>query len=106
MIKVTQAAMEKLKALMIEHPEDPFVRVKVRDLEEDKLTFSITLEDQIQPEDEVQDIQGMKVAVEGQSATRMDGITIDYQDAEGFKFKHPDPPEHQDPFKLDLLNMN
>ena len=106
MIKVTSSAVEKLKALVLEHPEDPIVRVKVRDLEESKLTFSITLEDQIQPEDQVQDIQGLQVAVEGQSATRMDGMTIDYQDAEGFKFKHPEPPEHQDPFKLDLLNMN
>lgn len=106
MIKITSSAVEKLQALIMEHPEDPIVRVKVRDRDETKLTFSITLEDRAQPDDEIQEIQGLMVAVERQSAPRMDGITIDYQEPEGFKFKHPDPHEDQSPIKFDFFNMN
>ncbi|UCE64348.1 MAG: hypothetical protein JSU59_04190 [Nitrospirota bacterium] len=106
MIKVTQSAVEKLRALISEHPEDPIVRVQVRDQDEHTLTFRITLEDKTQPDDEVQDIQGLTLAVEGTSAARMDGLTIDYQESEGFKFRHPDPHDHDSPIKLDFFNMN
>ena len=106
MIKMTQSAVEKLQALILEHPEDPIVRIKVRDKDEDQLTFSITLEHETQPDDDVQEIHGLTVGVEGQSAARMDGITIDYQEAEGFKFRHPETHEQQDPLKLDFFNMN
>lgn len=106
MIKVTQSAVEKLHALILEHPEDPIVRVQVRDRDEDTLAFSITLEDKTQPDDEVQDIQGLTLAVEGPSAARMDGMTIDYQESEGFKFRHPDPHDPDSPIKLDFFNMN
>ena len=41
---MTQPAVEKLHALILEHPEDPIVRIKVRDKDESQLTFSITLE--------------------------------------------------------------
>lgn len=106
MIRVTQSAVEKLKALIVEHPEDPIVRVKVRDLKEGKIRFQITLEEEAQPEDEVQVIQGLMVAIEGHSAPRLGGITIDYQESDGFKFTHPDPGEQQNPLKLDFFNMN
>ena len=106
MIKVTKSAIEKLQALIMEHPEDPIVRVKVWDQDDTKLSFSITLEDRTEPDDEVQDIQGLTVAVDGKSAPRMDGITIDYLESEGFKVRHPDPQEHQNLIKLDFFNMN
>lgn len=106
MIKVTKSAVEKLRALITEHPEDPIVRVQVRDQDENTLTFNITLEDKTQPDDEVQDIQGLTLAVGGESASRMDGMTIDYQESEGFKFRHPGPHDHQSPIKLDFFNMN
>ena len=106
MVKVTKSAVEKLRTLISEHPEDPIVRVQVRDRDEHSLTFRITLEDKTQPGDEVQDIQGLTLAVEGTSSARMDGMTIDYQDSEGFKFRHPDPHDHESPIKLDFFNMN
>lgn len=102
MIKVTQSAVEKFRALIREHPEDPIVRVGVWDRNENSLTFRITLEDHTQPDDEIQDIQGLTLAVEGAGAARMDGMTIDYQESEGFKFRHPDPREGG----LDVFNMN
>ena len=103
MLKVTSSAIRKLKALLVEHPEDLIVRVKVEDLDDHRIGFRITLEDSSQPDDMVQHIDGLTVAVEGQSVSRMDGITLDYQEPGGFKFHHPDP---QAEFKLDLFNLN
>lgn len=106
MIKITQSAVEKLRALIVEHPEDPIVRVQVRDRDENTLSFKITLENKTYPDDEIQDIQGLTLAVEGTSAVRMDGMTIDYQDSEGFKFRHPDPHDPESPTNFDFFKLN
>ncbi len=103
MIFLTEQAVTKLKVLILEHPEDPFVRLKVRDLDETRLSYNITLEDKVQPDDEVQEVQGLTVAVEGQSASRMQGITLDYQEPKGFTFIHP---EQEGESKLDVFNLN
>lgn len=103
MIKVTRSAVEHLKALVLAHPEDPVVRVQVKDLDEHRLAFNITLEDKVQPDDVVQTIEGLTLAVAASSAARMDGITMDYQVPAGFKFHHAEP---QEDFRLDLVNLN
>jgi Fe-S cluster assembly iron-binding protein IscA len=102
-MKITRSAVEHLKALVLAHPEDPIVRVQVTDLDDHRLTFSITLEDKVQPDDEAQTIDGLTVAVAGTSAARLDGITMDYREPGGFKFHHAGS---QDEFRLDLINLN
>ncbi len=67
------------------------------------MSFNITLEDKVQPDDEVQEVKGLTVAVEGRSAPRMQGITLDYQESDGFKFIHP---EQEEDTKFDVLNWN
>lgn len=57
MIHITPPAVEKLKALIEEHPEDPIVRLAVRDRDDKVLIFSITLEDAVTQEDSVLDIE-------------------------------------------------
>ena len=103
MIKITRSAMEHLKAQVLAHPEDPIVRIQVKDLDDHRLTFNITLEDKVQPDDAVQTIHGLTVAVASGSITRLDGITMDYQEPGGFKFHHAEP---QEDFRLDLINLN
>ena len=103
MIRVTQSAIVHLKALVLKHPEDPIVRVQVKDLDDHRLTFNITLEDKVQPDDEAQTIDGLTIAMAGASTARLDGITMDYQEPGGFKFHHAEP---QDDFRLDLINLN
>ena len=103
MMKLTRSAVEHLKAQVLAHHEDPIVRVQVKDLDEHRLAFNLTLEDKVQPDDAVQTIDGLTVAVAGSSAARLDGITMDYQEPGGFKFHHADP---QDDFRLDLINLN
>ena len=52
MVTVTWSAVQKLKALIVEHPDDPVVRLTLRDVDETRLAFSITLESAPRPDDE------------------------------------------------------
>jgi Fe-S cluster assembly iron-binding protein IscA len=102
-VKLTRSAVEHLQALVREHPEDPIVRVQVKDVDEQRLAFSITLEHQVQSDDKAQTVDGLTVAIPFASAVRMEGITMDYQEPDGFKFHHAD---HQNDLRLDLINLN
>lgn len=102
-MKLTRPALERLKALLVGHPEDPIVRVQVKDVDDRRLAFSITLEDRVQPEDQVQMIDGLTVALPTASAARMDGVTIDYQDPGGFAFHHTDS---QDELRSDRITVD
>jgi|SRR5215510_1034051 len=88
MITITLAAIAQLKAIQLHHPEDPIVRISVRDLDDSRLSFSITLEANTQPDDDVQHIDGVTVVMDRRSATRMEGVTVDYTEAAGFRFLH------------------
>jgi len=88
MIAVTIAAIAKLKAIQVHHPEDPVVRISVRDLDDSRLSFNITLEANTLPDDDVQQVDGLTIAVDRRSVPRMEGVTVDYTEAEGFRFLH------------------
>lgn len=103
MVIVTPAAVARLKALIVEHPDDPVVRLAIKDLDEERLVFSITLEAAAQPDDEVQTCDGLTVAVAATSAPRMDRVTLDYATSGGFTFRHPAPPDRD---ALHEINMN
>ena len=88
MIAVTIAAIAKLKAIQIHHPEDPIVRISVRDVDDSRLSFSITLESNTEPDDVIQQVDGLTLAMDRLSATRMEGVTVDYTETDGFRFLH------------------
>jgi Fe-S cluster assembly iron-binding protein IscA len=88
MITVTLAAIAQLKAIQVHHPEDPIVRISVRDLDDSRLSFSITLEANIELDDDVQHIDSLTIVVDRRSAARMEGVTVDYTEADGFRFLH------------------
>ena len=88
MIAITVAAIAKLKALQADHPEDSVIRISVRDLDDSRLSFSITLEANTQPDDDVQSVDGLTIAIDRRSAPRMEGVTLDYTEAGGFRFLH------------------
>jgi len=88
MIAVTIAAIAKLKAIQVHHPDDPVVRISVRDLDDSRLSFSITLEANTLPDDDAQQVDGLTIAVDRRSMPRMEGVTVDYTEAEGFRFLH------------------
>jgi len=88
MIAVTIAAIAKLKAIQIHHPEDPIVRISVRDVDDSRLSFSITLESNTEPDDVIQQVDDLTIAMDRLSATRMEGVTVDYTETDGFRFQH------------------
>jgi len=108
MIKITQKAIDQLRHVMLEHPDDPIVRVTICDLSDTQLQYNITLEDATQEGDNVQDIQGVIFAVESQSVQRMDGVTVDFDPGKGFMFLHPDTDHNheEEPFDFSSLNLN
>ncbi len=88
MMNLTWTAIERLRKLIEEHPEDPVVRITLRDVDAQRLSLSITLEPSAQEEDEVQHIEGLTVALERGSVHRTNGMTVDYRDGR-FNFVHP-----------------
>ncbi len=88
MIALTLAAIAQLKAIQVHHPQDPVVRISVHDLDDSRLSFSITLEATPRPDDDVRQIDGLTIAVDRRSAPRMEGVTMDYSEATGFRFLH------------------
>ena len=88
MIAVTAAAIAKLKAIQVNHPADPVVRISVRDLDDSRLSFNITLEANTHPDDDLQQVDGLTIAVDRRSAPRIQGVTVDYTEADGFRFIH------------------
>jgi iron-sulfur cluster assembly protein len=104
LIAATVAAIEKLKAIQVHHPEDPVVRISVRDLGDSRLSFSITLEANTQPDDDVQQLDGLTIAVDRRSAPRMEGVTIDYTEADGFRFLHDGEGSSMPRFTIPTLN--
>lgn len=104
MIAVTIAAIAKLKAIQVHHPDDPVVRITVRDLDEARLCFSITLESETKQDDTVQEIDGLTIAVDRASAPRVEGVTVDYTEADGFRFHHDDESRSLPLFTIPKLN--
>ncbi len=102
MIHITKPAVVKLHSLIEEHPEDPIVRLAIRDRDDTTLLFSITLEDSVTQDDSVYDIEGLTIAIDESCAQRMDGVTVDYDEQNGFRFRHPEPPN---PSKLHLIPL-
>jgi Fe-S cluster assembly iron-binding protein IscA len=88
MIALTLAAIAQLKAIQVHHPQDPVVRISVHNLDDSRLSFSITLEANPQPDDNVRQIDGLTIAIDRRSAPRMEGVTMDYSEATGFRFLH------------------
>lgn len=93
MLNLTWTAIERLRKLIEEHPEDPVVRITLRDLDDQRLSMAITLEPAAQEEDEVQHIEGLTIALERRSVHRTNGMTVDYRESQGFSFVHPPPNE-------------
>jgi Fe-S cluster assembly iron-binding protein IscA len=98
MIHVTPSAAAKLQALLLEHPDEAIVRVALKDLDDQRLVFSLTLEAEPLPEDAVYEAEGVTIVVAADSIPRIEGITLDYDPRQGFCFRHP---THQDPISPD-----
>ncbi len=104
MISLTIAAIARLKAIQLHHPEDPIVRISVRDLDDSRLSFSITLESNAESSDTVQQIDGLTIAMDRRSAARMEGVLVDYSESKGFRFLHDGEGHNLSALTIPTLN--
>ena len=93
MIQITPAAHQKHSRLIAEHPAEPFIRLTVKNRDDGRLLFKFVLVAAPEEEDEVQDYNGLRAAIEAKSARRMDGVTLDHIEPDGVKFHHPGPED-------------
>jgi Fe-S cluster assembly iron-binding protein IscA len=82
--------------LLKENPDEKCVRVRIMDLGEARRVFHITLEEKLQPEDQVQENGELTIGIPENDADLMDGATLDYSEMEGFKVQHLNSEENGD----------
>src|SRR5262245_35071728 len=104
MIAVTVAAIEKLKSIQVIHPAVPVGLISVRYVDDSRLRFSIALVATTQSDDDVQQVDGLTIAVDRLSAPRMDGVTVDYSESDGFRFLHGGEGAGMPPLTIPTLN--
>jgi Fe-S cluster assembly iron-binding protein IscA len=102
MVFITPSAVQQLQGLLAEHPEEHVVRLVVADLDHERIALSIALEDGTQEDDEVEEVEGLTIAIARNSVARLEGVTLDYSASDGFRLKHPSPPARE----LRVISLN
>jgi iron-sulfur cluster assembly protein len=93
MLSLTPAAIAKVKSILAERGEEGGLRVAVGGGGCSGLQYQMTLEKEASAEDEVLDMEGLKVFVDSQSRLYLASAQIDYvesPDGSGFRFDNPD----------------
>lgn len=93
MITISELAVEKLEE-MLAAEENPqlFLRVGVKEGGCSGFSYGMGFDDEQNEDDTVLDIQGMKVAVDAESAKYLRGLVIDYKETAmsgGFTIDNP-----------------
>jgi len=102
MVFITPAAGKRLEGLLADHPDERVVRLFVTDLDHERIALSITLENTAQEDDEMEDVQGLTIAIARNSVARLNGVTLDYSASDGFILQHPSPQARE----LRVISLN
>ncbi len=99
MIQLTENAAEKIKNLLSENsvPQQGGLRVFVKEGCCSGYSYGMALEETSSPEDNIAECHGVRVIVDPQSLSLLDGAQIDYkQEAhqEGFRISNPNATSH------------
>lgn len=92
MLTLTQTAMDKVKAIMSERGEEGGLRIAVVGGGCSGFQYQMSLDMQASPDDQVIELDGLKVFVDKRSMLYLNGAKIDYVDGlsgAGFKFDNP-----------------
>lgn len=94
MLQLTTAASSKVRDFMKEHGSegDTGLRVAVLPGGCSGFQYGLNIEDEPESDDEVLDIEGVRVFVDPFSAQYLDGVEIDYVSSfmgQGFSFRNP-----------------
>ena len=81
-LALTEAAAEKAKSLLASSPEDhTALRVAVKNGGCSGMRYELVFDGDLRDDDDELEFHGLKVWVDPESATFLDGITIDFSDA-------------------------
>jgi iron-sulfur cluster assembly protein len=92
MLTLTQTAMDKVKTIMSERGEEGGLRIAVIGGGCSGFQYQMSLDMQASADDQVIELDGLKVFVDKRSMLYLNGTKIDYVDGlsgAGFKFDNP-----------------
>ena len=93
MITVSDSAAAKVKSLLEEEGNmELALRVAVRPGGCSGFSYEMFFDTDLSPEDRVEEIKGVKIAVDSQSLNLLDGATLDFKDGlqgAGFSISNP-----------------
>ena len=91
-IKVTPAAEDRVRTFLANRGKGLGLRLGVRTSGCSGMAYVIEFADELEPDDQVYEEQGVKVIIDPKSLLYLDGTELDYTKEglnEGFKFKNP-----------------
>ncbi len=93
-LSVTEIATERFRRVMEQEKlgADYGVRIAVSSGGCSGMSYSVSFENQVRPDDTIVEHGGLKLFIDRESAPYLDGVTIDYVvglHREGFKFLNP-----------------
>ena len=92
MIFLTPVAIEKVKSILAEQGEDRGLRIAVLSSGCSGFQYKMTLDKEPGENDEILNMEGLKLFIDKQSLQYLRGTNIDYVDGKdgvGFKFENP-----------------
>ncbi|RUQ33668.1 MAG: iron-sulfur cluster assembly accessory protein [Candidatus Competibacteraceae bacterium] len=91
-ITLTEQAADRARAFLAKQTHAQGLRLGVRNSGCSGYMYVVQLADQIDPDDQVFDSQGVKVVVSAKNLPILDGMEVDYGKEglnEGFRFRNP-----------------
>ncbi len=93
MITITEKAIDEIKKILEQENEpDLFLRVGVQGGGCSGLSYFLSLDKEIRPQDKILEHDGVKVVVDAKSAMYLEGTILDFTDGlmgRGFVFNNP-----------------
>ena len=92
MITLTPEAIAQVKSILAERKEVAGLRIAIIGGGCSGFQYQMTLDKEPQADDEVMDMEGLKVFIDNKSLLYLDGTTVDYvngSSGSGFKFDNP-----------------
>ena len=92
MITLTPDAVAKVKSILAERKEDAGLRIAVVGGGCSGFQYQMTLDKEPREDDQVIDVEGLRVFVDSRSLLYLNGVKVDYVDGlngSGFKFDNP-----------------
>lgn len=96
MITVTENAANQIRTFLEKRGKGEGIRIGVKTSGCSGMAYSLEFVDEIQPEDQVFEQNGVKVFVDPKSLVYLDGTQVDFTKEglqEGFKFENPNVKE-------------